>query len=421
MPTTVATTELHRRNPASGRWVSVLRERHWVRIGVGVTGNTIDPERRVPRSWHELAGGLHPELRSTWPVREVVTDRAVEFVDELRAELAAAGSDDPDRDLEVIDRWTAELLGSVDGPHPAHVTPPLDLAGRLLLRAYPLLRVPIEQGARPLRIPLVLDALLRHPDPRTAASRSLGSRVTRPLVRALATALQPDRNGVITWEPAVLASMAAGCCGPEQLVAVLTAGVDQPGAVSFSVDDVTRARAMFADRHPRRVAEELVAALTEPGGTARLATELATWDARPPAPPPVAAAPARPRPTAPARPAPDPCARPTPYPERFRAVDGLEVDGLRVRLLRTPNELLEWGELLGNCLGAYRTAVAAGRTHIIGFDAGGQLRAAAEISPARVLRQLEGPANSAPTARRSTAITAFLRAHRLVEVDARRS
>lgn len=398
------------------------RELRSVRVDIGCTGNRLDPDRRVRLAGFELTARPHVALRSTWPVREVATDRTVQLLDDLRAELTAAASPDCDADLRTLRDWWRDLLGETRESDADHAE--VDLAAGVLRRAYPLLAVPIDAGARPARIPVAVEPLLAHPDPRTAARRTFG-RVTRPLVRALASSLLPDDRNAIVWEPILVALMAAARCGPEQLTAILSTPVHQAGAVSFSHHEVERGRAMVLDRNPRRVAEQLCAALREPGGTARLAHELRTWDARPPAPPPAPPPPARrPRPAtpaAPAPPAPDRFDRPAPYPRRFRAIDGCEVAGHRVELVARPNDLLRWGDQLSNCLGAYRMEVALGRTYIVGFSLRRELRAVAEISASGALRQLEAAANVRPPPALETAIIALLRRHRVMEVDARRA
>lgn len=102
------------------------------------------------------------------------------------------------------------------------------------------------------------------------------------------------------------------------------------------------------------------------------------------------------------------------------AVEDQSVAGLTVRLPRTADELLEWGTAMHNCLGAYRSAVAAGRTHIVGFAREGRLELVAEVSHGRVLRQLEAPANTQPASEVAASVVEFLRWHRVVEADGRR-
>ena len=400
-----------------------------VRVEVGGTGNHLDPDRRVRLVGHELAAvGGSAVLRTWWPVPEIITNRTGQFVADLRGELAASGSPDPDTDLLELDRALTRVFGPPPSGAPVGSDDPAgSITRRILASAYPLLGRPLAEGAGPEVVPVAAEALLRHDDPRTAVRATLGPRVTRPLVRALAGALLPDPRGHIVWEPVLCALMAAPSCGPEQLTAVLTTPVHRPGAIRFTVTDVDRARAMFVDRNPRRVAERLQAALAGEGGTAALLREITEWDARPPRPPAPPAPPPGPAPVRePVRPTPaaaprDPALEPIPYPASWRGVEGRAVVGLRVVLPATADDLVRWGQEMDNCLGAYRNAVATGRTRIMGLaSADGQLWVAAEISNGRVLRQLEGRGNTRPPRDVATQVVAFLRAHRLIDADARR-
>lgn len=416
----------------SGRWVRVRRTegvggQPGLTIDAGSTGNHLDPDRRRHLHRHEIvvvAGRL--ELRETWPVREVCTHETVQFVRDLHGELVAAHDGDEEaaaKDVDRLDGVVRELFTMVLDPKSGPV--PDDTAGLVLASAYPLLRHPMAQGARPARIPLAVEPLLHHPDPRAAARAVLGPRVTRPLIRALAHALLPDEEGRIAWEPIVFAVMAAERCGPEQLADVLRAAPARPGAVSFSLADVDRARAFFVDGAPRRVRDRLCAALRDAGGTAAFAEELVEHDPRPPAPPveirppePDAAPPA---PVAAAAvPDPEPETRRIGYPPAWRRAEGATVADLRVVLPRTGNDLLHWGTAMDNCLGMYRTVAAHGRTRIMGFADGARLEVVAEISRGRALRQLEAPGNTRPHPATDEAIVSFLRAHGLIETDARR-
>lgn len=414
-PTRSERLRIDRHNPTSGRWVRFRDDGHRVRIEIGSTGNRLDPQRRVRISGHDL--GIidrRCELTSWWPVREAATNRVGQFVADLRGELAAAGSPDVDADLAALARAVASLIGRDDEP---------DVTASVLCSAYPLLRRPVEDGARPEIVPVAVEALLHHDDPRRAARATLGRNVTRPLVRALATALLPDERGHVVWEPVLCALMAAARCGPEQLVSILSTAVYRPGAVRFGVSDVDRARTMFAQMQPRRVAEMLQAALSEPGGTSALQTRIARFDARPPAPP---RAPATPTlttaetPTPALAPARQPGAEELVHPQTWLAVAGDEVAGYQVVLPRTGDELAEWGLAMDNCLGAYQGSVARGHTRIMGLSRNGQLRMAIEISRSRVLRQLETPGNTRPDDATAQTVITFLRDHHLIDADARR-
>ena len=404
--------DIRHHDRGSGRWVRVAGGASGVRVEVGGTGNRLDPERLVRLAGHDLdVGSGRAVLRAWWPVQEIATHRTGQFLADLRGELGAAGSADPGAELAQIGVVVAAGTGADAGT---------DAAVAVLRVAYPLLARPLADNVAPEVVPVPVETLLRHADTRSAVQGALSPRPTRPLIRALVQALLPRPGGPIAWEPVVCALMAAMRCGPEQLTAILSTATHHPGAVDFTVTDVDRARAMFSTVHPRRVAETLVDSLAAPGGTARLQARIAAWDPRPPAPPappqPHAPAPA-PRPPAPPR---DPGSLPIAYPSTWRAVEGQEVEGFRIVLPRTGDELLEWGARMDNCLGAYRNAAATGRTRIMGFTCDGDLRLAAEISASRILRQLEAPGNTRPGPLVASRILGFLRARHLVEADARR-
>ena len=347
-------------------------------------------------------------------MQEVRTHVVGQFTEDLRGDLIASGSTDAEGDLAEIGHLAGALFGD-DGAS--------DLAAIVLRSAYPLLDRPVEMGARPATVPVPLEPMLRHDEPRAAARATLGPRVTRPLVRALAGSLVPDENDTIAWEPLLLARLAADRCGPEQLAAILGARPHRRGAVSISLTDIDRGRAMFEDTQPRRIAEQLVEALETEGGTTALVQRIVEHDARPPAPPVAERPQPRPRRTAPAPPAmSDPCDDRLQYPPAWQQVVGLPVPDTRLRVVLpvNGNELLAWGLAMDNCLAAYRMPVATGRTRMIGFAIDDELQFVAEVSAAGTLRQLEAPGNRPPPRAQGRAIVTFLREHRLVETDARR-
>lgn len=411
MPALVETTLVCRHDLESGDWAEVRTDGRRIVVASGGTGNRLDPDRRVRRSgWEIRRIGDQLELLSTWPVPELVTHRIGEHVAQLGDDVARAGGT-PAGDLAAVAGAVADLLDE-DGPDA-----PAALDALLWSRAYPLLRVPIERGAHLDAVPVALDHVLRAGDARRAARRAFG-RVTRPLVRALAASLLPGPDGRVPFEPALLALMASPWCGPEQLADLLARRPHRPGAVAFDVGEVDRARSMFEGVAPRRIADRLGRALTEPDGLRALATDLAAWV--PPADDP--------RP-GPARPAPIPAAALAPpartdvalrHPPALRAVDGLDVGRRRLVLPRTADELVEWGAVLDNCLGGFRHAVAAGRTHVLGVVVGGRLRWAVEVTRAGVVRQFEGAGNRQAPEHVVQPVLAALRAHGVVRADGRR-
>lgn len=409
-----AAGRLERLDPATGAWIVIDADDQRVRIRTGVTGNRIDPDRRVPRSCWEIrrmTGAL--ELLSTWPVSELVTHRIGEQVEQLGDDLARAGGD-VDADLTAVAEALAPLLGGTGSG--------AGLGDRLWAAAYPILRVPLDAGAVLPRVPVALDRILRAPDARYAAQLAFG-RVTRPLVRALAASLVPAGPGhPIPFEPALLALMASPWCGPERLVEILATPPHRPGAVAFDVGEIDRTRALFDGVPAARIAERLRRALAEPDGTHLLAEEIAEW--RPPATPRPPRAAGAPAPT----PARTTTLRPPPrtdvalrHPSDLRSVHGLDVAGHRLVLPRTADDLVTWGRALDNCLGGYRHAVADGRAHVIGLRApAGQLRYVLELTRGRSVRQFEGPGNRQAPEAVAGPVIAALRARGVVRADARR-
>ncbi|MGO9658440.1 MAG: hypothetical protein ACLQVK_13055 [Acidimicrobiales bacterium] len=132
---------------------------------------------------------------------------------------------------------------------------------------------------------------------------------------------------------------------------------------------------------------------------------------RPPAPPreaPVWPRQVRPEPPAPARPAepgrrerwpgldrafsPPPVTSTTTnpalgFPADIQGLDHTDLEGLRLVLPRTTYELTVWGQLMGNCLGSFGPAAAAGLSWLIGAETGERLVYCLELSPNRVVRQ----------------------------------
>lgn len=401
--------DLLRHDPSGGRWVQIAWAGHGGRRGIhvafGTTGNRLDPGRRVRRAEYRLRPPTpqhRARLDARWPVTESMTHRIGQFVDDLASELSAANSPDPMADLATIEAQVA----NVPAPHPPEVH---GLAARLLVSAYPLLRVPLSQGWTPQTVPLPVERIVAAADPRQAATGALGTRITRPLVRALAAALLPT-DGVVAWDPLFAALMAAPYCGPEQITTILTTRPDRPNTVAFSLSEIDRARLMLIDVAPRRIVRRLVQALETPGGMAGLVREITAFDTRTILEPVRVEAP-RVYPPLVVPPAPttsDLANVPLSASAAIRAIVGTEVAGLRVCVPATSDELLEWGASMNNCLGIYRHAVAIGQTAIIGFEQNGMLEIAAEVSDTGVLRQLEAPGNRQPERALAQQLTRFL-------------
>lgn len=97
-----------------------------------------------------------------------------------------------------------------------------------------------------------------------------------------------------------------------------------------------------------------------------------------------------------------------------RAVDGLGVDGYTLRVPRTARDLQTWGDRLGNCLGTYSSAVADGRSTIVGVFRDQRIVACIEIDRERRVRQFLGRANTQPDPALEAQVLPVLRRHGLV-------
>lgn len=381
----------------------------------GTFGNALDPLRAVRRSaWTIGWVDERLEVRTSWPVVELLTPRLGIFVDELAHEVDDAGADG------------AMVIEAIAGHVAAHrpTTAPgrfarveLPTRASLLAEAYPLLRPALEAGASIDAVPVAIEAMLRCPDARAAAAR-LG-RVTRPLARAVAASLLPDDDGRIAFEGLLVASMAAPTCTAEQLADLLAIRPDPVGAVAFGVADIDRARAMFAGEPGRRVAETLAGYLSVRHGTVDLAEGLAAW-----APPvslgvvPTRVPTTRSRATG-SDPADDPGARPIEYPRDWWEARGNTVAGFTVRLPTCANDLMTWGRSMDNCLGSFRMSVAEGRSRILGLADDEGLQYAVECTPAGVVRQFEGRGNRRPQEPFAHEVLVALKEWGLISADRR--
>lgn len=358
------------------------------------------PVRSRLRGWRVGRVGEHVEILATEPVRELFTTRIGEFVAQLTDDVERAGGQDDD--LEVLRAAVARVLEVEREPG--------TLSSMLIGGAFPLLRPALDAGRDLNDVPDVLVPLVRAEDVRSGTNALFG-RVTRPLIRAAARRLHPDGGPV--FPPLVLAAMAAGTCGPERLTEIIEADVVEPSALTFTLPDVVRARAMFAGVPPRRVSETLIGVLGDSTVRHVFADQIAAW--HPPLPEP------RPRPepqvaaeaqppsagaqrhqrVAPLPETPRPLAlmgrpREIIYPPVWQAAEGAHIAGYVIALPRDADDLRHWGIVLGNCLGAFGDAAAAGASRLVGLVRTRQLRYVVEVTPGGVIRQLEGAGNRRP-------------------------
>ena len=380
-----------------GRWIEVVDEGNALIATFGRTRTTVLGARRARRrSWRVVRVDGRVELLATWPVSELLTSRIGAVVAALDRELGDMGAD-AEREVEAV-RVAASRLTETELP---------TLAGTLWRSAFPLLQPVVERHAELAAVPEVLDPLLRSESLRVGVRRVYG-RVTRPLVRAVAERLLPADGGPPVFDPLVVATMAVGSCGPEQLTEIISTDPRVPGSVRFGIADVARARLALVGPAPRQVVALLRTALGEPDGPRHLADRLAQWNPpRPAPPPPLPAPPARPVRAAPAAPPapptpsrltapPRPAAVRIEHPVAWRRADGATVAGHTIVLPRTTDDLRYWGRLMDNCLGTFVHSVAIGRSRILGLSRGGRLRFAVEVTPGGMIRQIEGVGNTRP-------------------------
>ena len=98
-----------------------------------------------------------------------------------------------------------------------------------------------------------------------------------------------------------------------------------------------------------------------------------------------------------------------------RAVDGLRVHDLTLRVARTDAQLIRWGETLRNCLGDFAEAVRDRRSVIIVIEQDLRIVASLEVAPDRSVRQFHGPANRVPAPRMERLVLDALVQHRVIE------
>lgn len=99
-----------------------------------------------------------------------------------------------------------------------------------------------------------------------------------------------------------------------------------------------------------------------------------------------------------------------------RAVDGLRVGDLTLRVARTDAQLAHWGAALRNCLGDFAEAVRERRSVIVVIEQDLRIVASVEVAPDRTVRQFHGPANREPPPRLEQAVLDVLVAHHVVVV-----
>ena len=106
------------------------------------------------------------------------------------------------------------------------------------------------------------------------------------------------------------------------------------------------------------------------------------------------------------------------FPPLVTAVHGDEpASGLRLVLPRTTNELVAWGRTLHSCVGSFGSAVAAGRSILVGVEQDGTLSYCLEVAPDGTVRQFLGDRNAAVPRSVANAVCARLAALGLLRTD----
>lgn len=325
--------------------------------------------------------------------------------------------------------------------------------------AFPLLGAVYDQGGAVVdEVPRWAAGPLAAPTIGDAASIAFADRATRPVRRALVVALRPLPDGQVDLARLALAMMSRAVLQPDRLARVLGAdAVAHPPADLPDPAALEAADAVLSRWGEERTEKVLVDAAGRADGlrilldTLRYARQLGDHG-------PVGALPTRLselhdvhrallRTDVAARQVPERrrrtattarAAAPTPPPHRQlpppatappvrgdhpltatpaeRAIDGRTLHGLTLVLPRTVGDLRRWGRLLGNCLGDFGPAVAAGRSTIIGVQRGGRLAYAVELTPTGAVRQFCGQANRAPRDPDRRAVMEMLAAGRLVDL-----
>jgi hypothetical protein len=332
-----------------------------------------------------------------------------------------------------------------------------DLVRTLGGLAHPLLGLAYDAGAdRVEEVPRwAAPALAAATVAEGAAALVGGRRATRAVVRSFGTWLA--RPGWAWWTLAlVVASAAAEALEPDDLARTLTTDGRPPSLRAASAPapaDVRELTAALRRVGPSR-ARPLVHDAASSGGERRLAdalrllgdvdddvprplpTTVAALEAAclraaavDPGPPPAPPSPPRPAAPAPTPPTPPPPVRATltvplrapataaprpPAATRLRPsalaqrLAGTTADGrYDVVLPRTAGELTTWGRLLGNCLGDFAAAVAAGETVVAGVRDRSTLIGALEVRDGRLV-QLLGHRNRPVAAKVAAAVVAHV-------------
>lgn len=305
--------------------------------------------------------------------------------------------------------------------------------------AFPLLAAVYDAGAAPVReVPRWAEPVVAARTARDGAIAAFGDRTTRPVVRALAEALQPGASNEVDFSNLALAMIGTDVLEPDRLARVLsTPRVAHPASHLPDPSTLDAARRTVAAWGAFRAERVLLDAATSTDGVklllesvrycrqlrgqspAALPNRLAelhdAYRSRVATAPRVQVQPVV-RPVQPRRAA----SRAEPQRPQHRifapsttlppvaadsplqisptaaALHGRTFGNLTFTVPRTAGDLQRWGRILSNCLGDFGPAAAAGRTTIIGIEQSNILAFALEIRSDGTIRQFAGRSNRAP-------------------------
>lgn len=72
------------------------------------------------------------------------------------------------------------------------------------------------------------------------------------------------------------------------------------------------------------------------------------------------------------------------YPDYVQAIDGVEVDGLTIKLAKDSHILIDWGQEMHNCIGGYKDRVVSKECILIGVYEGTKIKYNIEVGPAGI-------------------------------------
>lgn len=72
------------------------------------------------------------------------------------------------------------------------------------------------------------------------------------------------------------------------------------------------------------------------------------------------------------------------YPDYVQSIDGVEIEGLIIKLAKDSHVLIDWGQEMHNCIGSYKDRVASKECVLIGVYEGSKIKYNIEVGPAGI-------------------------------------